>query len=174
MTNKRIVIVGFMGCGKTTVARAVAGRLACEFVDLDSLVTEREGRSPAEIIQADGEAVFRQIETRALNAVLDDQTARIIALGGGAWTIEVNRALVARRGCMSVWLDAPFELCWKRITDNAHTVRPLAPTRHAAQQLHESRRISYLLAQIRIDATKSLDELAAEIAGAATDSNSTQ
>jgi len=150
MTDHRIVIVGFMGCGKTTVAKALAERLGCAMVDLDSFITDREGRSPAEIIVQDSEPQFREIEKRALKVVLEENAARVIALGGGAWMIEANRALVAQHDCLSVWLDAPFELCWERIQSSG-TPRPLAPERESAEALYDSRRPAYGLAQIRID-----------------------
>ena len=149
MMKRRIVIVGFMGCGKTSVAKALACRLGCEMRDLDSFIAAREGRSPAEIIEQDGESAFREIETRALQDVLEKNDARIVALGGGAWTIETNRALVAHHDCLSVWLDVPFELCWERIK-SSNRKRPLAPDRESAQKLYESRRASYELAQLTI------------------------
>jgi shikimate kinase len=149
IANRRIVIVGFMGCGKTTVAEALACQLGCRMIDLDSFIAEREGRPPAEIIQQHGEGAFREIETSALRDVLETNDVRVIALGGGAWTVEANRALVAQHNCLSVWLDAPFEVCWERITTSA-TIRPLAPDRETAQRLYESRRSSYELAALRI------------------------
>jgi shikimate kinase len=160
MTDRRIVIVGFMGCGKTTVAEALAQRLGCAMIDLDSFITEREGRSPAEIIVQDSEPSFREIETQMLKVVLEKNAARVIALGGGAWTIEANRELVAQHDCLSLWLDAPFELCWKRITSSGAS-RPLAPERQSAEALYDSRRPAYGLAEIRIDSreTKGLDEI---------------
>ena len=161
--NRRIVIVGFMGCGKTTVAKTLARRMGCTMIDLDSFITEQKGRSPAEIIAQDGEPPFREIETGALSDVLENGDPRVIALGGGAWTIEANRALIAQRDCLSVWLDAPFELCWERITANAKTIRPLAPNRGTAQKLHQSRQASYRLAQLHVDATKGLAEVVSEI-----------
>src|SRR5436190_16715857 len=104
-----------MGCGKTTVARELARQLAAEPVDLDLFVSDREGRSPAEIIAVDGEPAFREIETRALNDVLTNTGAQIISLGGGTWTIPANRTLIALHDCAAVWLDVPFDLCWQRI-----------------------------------------------------------
>ena len=121
------------------VAEALAQRLGCAMVDLDSFITDREGRSPAEIIVQDSEPSFREIETQALKVVLEENVARVIALGGGAWMIEANRALVAQHDCLSVWLDAPFELCWERIKSSGAT-RPLAPDRESAQALYDSRR----------------------------------
>src|ERR1700752_4953623 len=124
---RRIVILGFMACGKTTVGRALARRLQCRFVDLDSFITEREGRSPAEIIQSDGEAAFRATETLALRDVLQDADNVVVSLGGGTWTIPANRTLIALHECLSIWLDVPFEICWQRILENSDAVRPLAP-----------------------------------------------
>jgi shikimate kinase len=144
--DRRIVIVGFMGSGKTTVAEALARQLDCGLIDLDSFIVEREGRSPAEIIAQDGEPTLREIETEALREVLEKNAARVIALGGGAWTIEANRSLVAQHDCLRVWLDAPFDLCWKRIL-SSKTVRPLAPDRATAEKLFKDRRTSYELSE---------------------------
>lgn len=160
--NRRIVIVGFMGCGKTTVAEALARQLGCQAIDLDSFIEELEGRSPAEIIEQDGEPAFRQIETDALLEVLEKKEVRVIALGGGAWTIEANRALIVQHDCLSVWLDVPFELCWERISASA-TARPLAPDRAGAEKLYVDRRASYELSERHFkvssgDSTKTLAE----------------
>jgi shikimate kinase len=168
MKEHRIVIVGFMGCGKTTVGRALAQRLGCDMIDLDSFITERAGRTPAEIIEEDGEPAFREIETHALRDALKMDNARVVALGGGAWTIEANRVLVARHGCLSVWLDAPFELCWERITSSGDT-RPLAPDRESARKLYESRGSGYQLAKLRVtqDRTSATHDLVSAIRKAA-------
>ncbi len=164
MNDRRIVIVGFMASGKTTVADALAQRLACAMIDLDSFITNREGRSPAKIIQDDGEAAFRAIETRALQDALKQNAARVIALGGGAWMTEANRALAAQHDCLSVWLDAPFELCWERIQASG-TTRPLAPDRERAEAIYDSRRPAYGMAKVRIDTreAKGLEEIAIEV-----------
>ena len=166
MTNRRIVIVGFMGCGKTTVARALARQIGSNSIDLDSFIEEYEGRSPAAIIEQDGEASFRLIETKSLRQVLEENPARVIALGGGAWTVEANRSLVAEHGCFSVWLDAPFELCWQRIMASSQTIRPMAPNRASAQELFHERAPSYQLAQLRLDVSpaKSINDTVAELA----------
>jgi shikimate kinase len=149
MKRDRIVLVGFMGCGKTSVASALAQLLDAAFVDLDSLITTRESRSPADLIQQEGERSFRDIETRALRKVMEQDGSQVIAFGGGAWTIEENRALVESHGYLAVWLDAPFELCWSRI-QSGDTVRPLAPDRKAAQALYQSRRQTYELASLKL------------------------
>jgi shikimate kinase len=149
MTNRRIVLIGFMGSGKTSVGKELARCLKCDFVDLDSFIDKTQGRSPAEIIEQDGEPAFRLIETAALEVVLKTEAAAI-ALGGGAWTIPANRRLIENQNCLIVWLDAPFELCWKRITSGDRD-RPLAPDPKSAAELYQSRGDSYALAPIRIE-----------------------
>jgi shikimate kinase len=141
-----------MACGKTTVGQALARQLGANFIDLDSQITETEGRSPAQIIEANGEAAFREIETLALRDLLQNRDVTVIALGGGTWTIPANRTLVALHDFLTVWLDVPFELCWQRIIGSRNTMRPLAPNHATAKQLYELRRPSYQLAQLHVDA----------------------
>lgn len=152
--TRRIVIVGFMGCGKTTIGAALALKLNQKFVDLDSYITDHERRSPAEIIQADGEAAFREIETMALGDVLADAHAGVVALGGGAWTVPANRRLVALHECLSLWLDAPFELCWRRIAAG-DTVRPMAPDQTTAAARFQDRSGDYASAERRLSVKES-------------------
>jgi shikimate kinase len=158
--NRPIVILGFMACGKTTVANELARRLQCDAIDLDDFITRSEGRSPAQIIQQDGEAMFRGIETMALDHVLRDHDARVIALGGGTWSVAANRNLIERRDCASVWLDVPFEVCWGRIS-SGETIRPLATDRDAAQKRFATRRSDYALARqtIRVTPNDSVEQI---------------
>lgn len=148
---RRIVIVGFMGSGKTTVAAALAQRLRSSMIDLDSFILDRVGSSPAELIQEYGEDDFRNVEARSLRRALEMVEAQVIALGGGTWTIEENRELLAQHKCQSVWLDAPFDLCWKRIAAAGDGSRPLAPNQTAARELYERRRAAYERADLRIE-----------------------
>ncbi len=162
--TRQIIIVGFMGTGKSTVARTVALMLHGVMVDLDEVITESEGRSPAEIIEQEGENHFRKIETQTLREVLAAGAARIVAVGGGAWMSAENRRLIADHGAFSVWLDAPFELCWTRI-DAGRQVRPLARSRELAEKLYHERRSTYALANARIaiGENDSVEEIAARV-----------
>lgn len=162
--SQPIVITGFMGAGKTSVAVALARILNCSSVDLDRATTISNGRTPREIIEQDGEQLFRELETRSLQNVLRASSMRVVALGGGAWTLQINRDLINSHGGITVWLDPPFELCWER-TVPTRGERPLATDQERARMLFTERRALYALAQLRVDVTrnKSIDQIAAEI-----------
>jgi len=164
MSYQLIVIIGFMATGKTTVAFELARKLNCRSIDLDELIAERERRGPKEIIEQDGEDSFRQIETRVLREVLEDATAQVIAVGGGAWTVAENRELIAQHAGLTVWLDAPFELCWKRIEAGLE-LRPLAPSREITLQLYAQRRPVYESADVRVSVAEneSAEQIATKI-----------
>jgi len=161
VTGQQIIIIGFMGTGKTTVARELGRKLNCLAVDLDELIARRESRTASEIIEQDGESEFRRIEALLLFEALEDSRARVISVGGGAWTIAANRQLIAGRGALTVWLDADFELCWRRI-ESGNETRPLARSRESAERLYGERRPVYELADARV--TVSEGDSAAEIA----------
>lgn len=145
----KIVITGFMGSGKTRIAQELARRLDLAMVDLDNRITEKEGRSPAQLIVEEGEPAFRLIETATLLELLETNAAHIIALGGGAWIQKTNRDLIEEYNYLSVWLDTPFEVCWGRIETSGED-RPLGKTKEQAQMLYEQRRPIYQLADIRV------------------------
>jgi len=165
MNQRLIVIAGFMGSGKTTVARALGNLLGCDALDLDESIARVEQRSPKEIIEQEGEDKFRQIETVALSELLKNDAAGVVALGGGTWTIPANRKLLAEHGAITIWLDAPFELCWNRI-EAARQERPLAPTFESARQRYQERLGIYALAdhRIEINVNDSAEEIAQTIA----------
>ena len=145
-----IVIIGFMACGKTEVARVVAKQLNLKMIDLDEEITSSKRRSPAELIREEGEVFFRSIETATLHGVLEQNETNVIALGGGAWIQPANRQLLAAKNATIVWLDTPFEICWSRIESSSED-RPLGTTREQATELFNQRHPIYELAPIRID-----------------------
>jgi len=107
-----IVLIGFMGAGKTTVGRLVAGRLGLPFVDTDEVVARRAGASVPEIFDTKGEAVFRELERVAAAEALAGPQA-VVALGGGAPFHAGTRAALA--GATVVHLDVSFEEATSRL-----------------------------------------------------------
>lgn len=144
-SNQRIVLTGFMGVGKSTVARHLAFILGCEKVDLDALIEESEQRTIAEIVNSDGETRFREIETENLREILGSSKAKIVALGGGAWTIKANRELIKQHHFITVWLESTFEHCWRNIRLSKRE-RPLAKNKRQTHKLFEDREKVYCLA----------------------------
>ncbi len=167
MTDPKIVIVGFMGSGKSRVARELSLMLKRSFVDLDEFIVNHHGRTPKEIIEQDGEASFRELESQALEKTLTRSDAPIVAVGGGAWTVERNRQLIRKYEALSFWLDTPFEVCWQRIEAGPER-RPLAPSREQAVSLFQERQAVYALADTRIKISGNEDPgaIAAQIAAA--------
>jgi shikimate kinase len=157
-----IFLLGFMGSGKSTVGEELAARLARPFIDLDKRIEALAARTIADIISSDGEERFRQIEHEALREAAQAAGA-IIALGGGVVLRPDNRELIKSLG-LSVWLDAPFELCWRRIQSD-HTVRPLAQSEEEARARYLERLPLYEQAALRIEISESqsASEIAAEI-----------
>jgi shikimate kinase len=141
----RIAITGFMGVGKSSVARHLAQMLKVRRVDLDAVIEKSEGRKIAEIIDSVGEAKYREIETGNLRGVLAANDARILSLGGGTWTIKHNRDLLGEYGFTSVWLEASFDHCWRNITFGRKD-RPLARNKQTTRKLFDERQKLYCLA----------------------------
>ena len=142
----RIAITGFMGVGKSSVARHLAQMLKVKRIDLDSAIEKAEHRKIAEIIDTGGEANYRVIETRTLKQVLAENDARILSLGGGTWIMPQNRELLAEHGYRSVWLEASFDHCWRNITFGRKD-RPLARDKQITRRLFDDRQKLYCLAE---------------------------
>lgn len=144
-SQKRVVLTGFMGVGKSSVARHLSFMLETERIDLDYCIEAKENRLIAEILNAEGESRFREIETDCLGKILSQSDVRIIALGGGAWTLEKNRKLIKTYNCTTVWLESSFEHCWFNIRKSKKE-RPLAQNKKQAQKLFDTRQKVYCLA----------------------------
>lgn len=159
-----IYLVGFMGCGKTTVGEALADRLGWDFVDVDAQIEQRATTKISDIFEKHGEPAFRVLERQAVveqvHLVLQGR-ARVVALGGGTFTDERNRQTLGEGG-VSIWLDAPVETLWKRVSDETH--RPLAQEREAFVVLYEKRRPAYAKADFTIQAgSQSAEQVVEEI-----------
>ncbi len=142
---KRVVLTGFMGVGKSTVARHLAQIMNCERLDLDFFIEENQGKKIAEIFECIGESEFRKLETGCLKTILDNSAIKIISLGGGAWMSRENREIIKNQNCICVWLASTFEHCWRNIK-LSNRKRPLANNKRQARQLFEEREKIYCLA----------------------------
>ena len=146
-----IVLVGFMGAGKTTLGRALAVRLGWPFKDLDDLIVQREERSVEQIFRDSGESYFRQIENRVLREVTAQNNASrlILALGGGAFVNPENQAVLREAKFVTLFLDASPEDLFQRCQEPGVN-RPLRQDLSQFSQLYERRRAEYLKCSLHV------------------------
>jgi len=149
-----IILIGFMGCGKSSIGRRLASRLGYAFLDSDELIVESaQGKSISDIFAEEGEERFRERETGALQGLIDS-TSIVLATGGGAVLRPENREILRKIGT-TVWLHADPEILFERATRNRK--RPLLEVenpRTTFNTLLESRlRIYEAAADLKIDAS---------------------
>jgi shikimate kinase len=148
-----IVLIGFMGCGKSSVGRRVAGLTGHRFVDTDELVVQAEDRAISEIFADHGEAYFREVEQRVLEETIG-VCGIILSTGGGLILREANRIALKKIGIIG-WLDAEGDILFERASRSGK--RPLLQTenpRETFDKLLESRREIYTsAADFRVDTT---------------------
>jgi len=160
--RNNIVLIGFMGSGKTSIGRLVAQRLGFQFVDTDAIVVERVGMQVAEIFAKHGEPWFREQESAALRSLGILQRA-VVSTGGGIVLHPRNRELLRELGFV-VWLTASEEVIFERVSRNKK--RPLLQTadpRTTVHELLERRRPLYEgAAQFTVDSSSLAHEAAAE------------
>lgn len=132
---KNIILVGYMGCGKTTVGKHLARICGLDFLDTDELIEEQQGRSIREIFASDGEEVFRDMETQALKEMLEKkEDGFVISTGGGMAVREENRELLKQLGKV-YYLKAEPETVYARIKGD--TKRPLLQCEDPLSRIRE-------------------------------------
>lgn len=119
--QRSIVMVGLMGCGKTSVGRRIGQQLGMPFVDADAAIEEAAGKTIKEIFDDHGETYFRDGERRVIQRLLRTP-AQVLATGGGAYMNAETRAGIAAAG-VAIWLKAELPLLMKRVMKRSN--RPL-------------------------------------------------
>ncbi|USS93165.1 shikimate kinase [Fructilactobacillus ixorae] len=157
-----LILIGFMGSGKTTISQRLGQRLALPVTDLDQVIVATAGQSIATIFAEQGEAGFRRLETQALA----QQVARpgILATGGGVPTQAQNRFLLHRQPAPVVLLEIAPETAYERV--KADKQRPLAKRLDLAElaALKVTRQANYQrCADLIVDANQSPDLIVDEI-----------
>lgn len=117
-----VILIGFMGCGKSTVGLKLSYRLRKAVIDTDKEIEKEEKRSISDIFAADGEAYFRDRETACLRRLIETSGNQIISVGGGLPMREVNRELMHQLGQV-IYLRAKPETIYERLKND--TTRPL-------------------------------------------------
>lgn len=119
---KHIILIGFMGAGKSSVGKRLASHLHLEFVDTDELIVKKQKRPVSEIFASEGEAFFRSLETETLKELLKKEERLVIAVGGGLPMTPANQPLLKQLGEV-VYLKAEVDTLMERLKRD--TSRPL-------------------------------------------------
>lgn len=149
-----IFLCGFMGCGKSTIGLKLAQKLNCDFIDMDDYIEQQAGMKIPEIFETQGEAHFRDLETKAVQELSSHNG--VIACGGGAMLRDSN-AEIAKKTGQVILLDVPFRTCYFRIADSD---RPIVKrsTRQQLQKLYEERYGIYQKhCTLAVDASRSVN-----------------
>lgn len=117
-----VILIGFMGCGKSTVGLRLSYRLRRTLIDTDREIEKEERRAISDIFAADGEAYFRDRETAVIQKLINSANNQIISVGGGLPLREENRALLHKLGQV-FYLQAEAATIYERVKDD--TTRPL-------------------------------------------------
>lgn len=132
--GRNIVLIGFMGSGKTTMGLKLSYRLRMTVEDTDKLIERREGRSVGEIFAEDGEGYFRKLETELLEELADRGKGKIYSVGGGTPVRAENRELLKRLGKV-VWLRLKPETVYERLKND--DTRPLLQCNDPLERIRE-------------------------------------
>ncbi len=152
--KRPVVLIGLMGCGKTTVGARLAARIGAPFQDADAEIVEAAGMSIAEIFEKMGEAAFREGEVRVIRRLLSGPPL-VLATGGGAFMAPATRATIRETG-VAIWLDADLDTLVERTARRKS--RPLLNAgnpRDILARLLADRTPIYAEADIRVQSTGS-------------------
>lgn len=116
------VLIGYMGCGKTTIGQALSKNMNLKFQDTDAIIVEKQGMSINDIFDRFGEGYFRNLETETLKEMCDSTENTVLSCGGGLPMREENRSLLKKIGKV-VYLSVKPDTVYDRLKDD--DTRPL-------------------------------------------------
>ena len=122
--SMNIVLLGYMGCGKSTIGRRLAERLKLRFFDLDELIEEQEGQQISELFASKGELYFRKTEAEVLRSFIAENDNFVLALGGGTPCYANNMDFLLEQHLKTVYLKAQLKTLVERLRDQKEQ-RPL-------------------------------------------------
>ena len=163
-TIRRVLLVGFMGSGKTLVGQALAKRLKWGFKDFDQEVKIRSGLPIPEIFRQHGEGRFREMEAQVGQEVLLEES--VVLASGGGWPAVLGRMEGLPEGTLSVWLKVTAEEAVRRVREEGPT-RPLLAVNDPlarAREILAEREVQYKKAEVSLDSQEgNPEELARRI-----------
>ncbi len=130
-----------MGCGKSSVGKALATMLNAQFADLDELIVEHAGMTIPQIFEKHGQAHFRTLESQEIEKI-SKLGGNIIATGGGAM-VNADNARIAKQNGVVVFLDVDFETCYERIAGDTNRPIVQSNTKEKLLELYNTRKTHY-------------------------------
>jgi len=139
LANRSVVLVGLMGCGKSSIGRRLSSALSLRFVDADDEIERAAGKTIPEIFEDYGEAYFRDGERRVIARLLR-QGPQVLATGGGAYMNEETRAAIRAQG-VAIWLKAELAVLMRRVQRRSN--RPLLKAADPEAKMRELMALRY-------------------------------
>jgi shikimate kinase len=164
----KLALLGFMGCGKSSIGPLLARGLGFSYIDLDTVIESREKTTIRKIFEHRGEGVFRELEEAALAEVAQRAEPCVLSCGGGIVLSEKNRDALCK-DFVSVWIDVPLDELLERL-ELERAARPLLAEpgyRNRAAELYTQRRALYESASLHRYAWKKGEDAAASAAAIA-------
>ena len=151
-SKKNIVLVGFMGSGKTSIGRALAKKLNYLHIDTDKVIEKEKNMNISNIFDFYGENYFRELEQDIIIKIINNNIKSVISLGGGSFlNIKIRENI--QKLCISVWLNADIDIIYDRIS-NSKNIRPVLSklkNKSDLESLLHKRNLIYKEADIKID-----------------------
>ena len=150
-----IVLIGFMGAGKTSLGRGLSKKLNIPHIDTDNEIEKTKKMKITDIFQFYGENYFRELEQDTIINIIKNDQPSIISLGGGSF-LNIKIREYVKKKCISIWIDANIEIIYERIK-NSTNIRPIytkLKSKNELEVLFNKRKLIYKEADIKIESKK--------------------